>query len=155
MRIAAGIMMIIVGLFFSIAVPQGLTEEVGLRVTDSSEAYVSFMMASSGFIVFSSLAFGVLTVGGGICALVKKSWWWALSGAIGCVILGVISAMLSLLRIPPFYHNVAGAVGAVGIGFLCVIAGILAIIFLIKRRGIFGYQLPVLDSELERVEKNG
>jgi len=138
MRIAAGIMMIVVG-FLSFAVPQGLTEEVGLRLIDSTESLASFMMATSGFIVFSSLVFAVLTIGGGICALIKKSWWWALSGAIGCVIIGVIYAMLSLLRIPPFYHNVAGAVGAATIGIIGMIAGILAIVFLIRRRDNFGY----------------
>ena len=153
MRIAAGIMMIVVG-FFSFVVPQGLTEEVGLRISGSTGDLASFMMASSGSIVFSSIIFAVLTIGGGICALAKKSWWWALSGAICCVILGVIDAMISLLRIPPFYHNVAGAVGASLIGVIGIIGGILAVIFLIKRRGIFDYQPPVPDSEPSRMEKN-
>jgi len=137
MRIAAGIMMIAVGVL-SFAVPQGLTTEVGLRISGSTGDLTSFMMASSGFIVFLSSVFAVLTIGGGICAFVKKSWWWALLGAIGCVILGVIQAMISLLTIPPFYHNAAGAVGASLIGIIAMIAGILAVIFLIERKDVFG-----------------
>lgn len=129
--------MIVVGVL-SFAVPQGLTEEVGLRISGSTGDLASFMMASSGFIVFLSSVFAVLTIGGGICAFVKKSWWWALSGAIACVILGVIQAMLSLLTIPPFYHNVAGAMGASLIGIIGMILGILAVIFLIERKDGFG-----------------
>ena len=138
MRKAAGIMLIVVG-FLSFAVPHGLIEEVGLRLIDSTESLASFMMSASGFIVLSSLVFAVWTIGGGICALIKKSWWWALSGAIGCVIGGVIYATLSLLMIPPIYSTVAGALGAAFIGTIGMIPGILAIIFLIKRRDNFGY----------------
>jgi hypothetical protein len=138
MRMAAGILMIIVSAM-SIVVPSDLTAELGLRVTDSAEAYASFMMASNNLMVPSSLVLLVFIVGGGICALRKKVWWWALSGAIGCAILGVIYAMLDLLKVPPLYHNVAGAMGAALIGIVCMLAGILAIIFLIKRKGNFEY----------------
>lgn len=136
MRIAAGILLILAG-FMSIAVPQGLTEEVGLRLVGPTGSLTSFMMASSGFIAVSGLMLLVLTVGGGICALVKRSWWWALLGAIACVILGAIWAMLSLLRIPPLYHNVAGAVGAATVGILHIIAGLLAAIFLVNSKDSF------------------
>jgi hypothetical protein len=138
MRIVAGIMMIAVGVL-SFAVPQGLTTEVGLRISGSTGNLALFMMSASGFIVFLSSVFAILTIGGGICAFVKKAWWWALLGAIGCVILGVMSAMISLLMIPPFYYNVPGAFGASLMGTTAMIAGILAVIFLINRRDSFGY----------------
>jgi hypothetical protein len=136
MRIAAGILMIIASAM-SIVVPSDLTSEVGLRVTDSTEAYVSFMLASNSLIVPLSLVLLVFIVGGGICALRKKVWWWALAGAIGCTILGVADATLSLLQIPPLYHDVAGAMGITFVGTIAMLAGILAIIFLIKRKGEF------------------
>lgn len=153
MRIAAGIMTIVVGLL-SFIVPQGLTQEVGLRLSASTGDLASFMMGASGFVIFLSLVFAILTIGGGICALAKKSWWWALYGAIGCVILGVVDAIRSLLMIPPLYHNVAGALGVAIIGLLSMIAGILAIIFLIERKTVFEHHLPVADSEPDRMEKN-
>ena len=146
MRIAAGILMIIASTL-SIVVPQNLTEELAFRVTDSSEAYVSFMMASSGFIVWSVVVFLILIVGGAVSAFRRKAWWWALSGGIGCVILGAMYAMLSLLRIPPLYHNVAGATGAAFIGIIGMLAGILAIIFLVKRNGEF-LKLPPSEHKL-------
>jgi hypothetical protein len=136
MRIAAGILMIIVSAM-SIVVPSDLTSAVGLRVTNSTEAYVSFTMAANSLIVISSLVLLVFIVGGGICALRKKAWWWALYAAIGCMILGVMDAMLSLLQIPPLYHDVAGAMGITFVGIIGMLAGLLAIIFLVERRGEF------------------
>ena len=136
MRMAAGILMIIVS-FMSFAVPQQLAEELAFRIADSAETYASLVIESSGWIVFSSLVSLGLIAGGGICALIKKAWWWALSGAIGCAIIGLIHAMLSLLTTPPTYHNVAGAVGAATLGIICILVGILAVIFLIMRRGEF------------------
>jgi hypothetical protein len=141
MRIAAGIMMIAVGVL-SFSVPNGLTEEIGLRISVEIGDLASFMMTSSGFIVFLSIVFAVLTIGGGICAFVKKAWWWALLGGITCMILGVIQAMISLLTIPPLYFNLAGAVGASLIGVIAMILGILAVIFLIIKRDSFGYLPP-------------
>ena len=122
----------------SFLVPRALTEEIARRLTDTSSAYDFFMWESLGFVVFLSIVLLVFIAGGGICALIRKAWWWALSGAIGCVIIGVIYAMLCLVTIPSFVHSVAGILGATSIGTTCMLAVILAIIFLTKRRDNFG-----------------
>ena len=132
MRVAAGILMIIVS-FMSVYAPIKLAEQVSFILESSYETYSSL----NGWIIFSVLVSLGLIAGGGICALIKKAWWWALSGAIGCAIIGLIHAMLSLLTTPPTYHNVAGAVGAATLGIICILVGILAVIFLIMRRGEF------------------
>jgi len=60
-----------------------------------------------------------LTVGGGICAFIKKHWWWALSGAICSVFIG-----FAMLIFPVF-------------GLIFPPMGILAVIFLVKRKSQF------------------
>ena len=95
------------------------------RRTDSPEAAYSFIMAWNGVIVFSSLVILVLTIGGGVCALKRKAWGWALSGAICCMIAmafyGLFFALPGLLaviflaikrsefeKLPPGAHKLVG-----------------------------------------------
>ena len=124
MRKAAGILTIIAGLVSSVA-PYSFVHDMAWRRTDSPEAAYSFIMAWNGVIVFSSFVILVLTIGGGICALRKKAWGWALSGAICSMIAG---ALIS--------------------GFLAL-PGLLAVIFLAIRKGEFRKPPP---SEQKFVE---
>ena len=112
MRIAAGILTIIFGLVSSVA-PYSWVMGMAERLTDSPEAEYSFIMARMGLVVFSTLVILVFTVGGGVCALKRKAWGWALSGAICCTIAGAF--IMGLLVVP----------------------GMLAVIFLAKRKGEF------------------
>lgn len=126
MRIAAGIMLIIAGLLSSVA-PYSLAQRIAWRLTDSPEAAYSFITAWSGLIVFSSFVILVLTIGGGICALRKKAWGWALAGAICSMIAG--SLISGLLALP----------------------GLLAAIFLVKRKGEF----QVISNESPTQDEHG
>lgn len=112
MRIAAGIMMIIAGLPSSV-VPYSLVNDMAWRLADSPEAAYSFITRWSGLTMFLFFVILVLTIGGGICALRRKAWGWALSGAICCMIAGAF--IMGLLVVP----------------------GLLAVIFLAKRKGEF------------------
>jgi len=104
--------MIVVGLLSSVA-PYSVAQEMAWRRTDSPEVAYSFITAWNGLIVFSTFVILVLTIGGGICALRKKAWGWALSGAICSMIAGAL--IMGLLALP----------------------GLLAVIFLVKRKGEF------------------
>ena len=119
----------------SFGVPSQLLDEIAYRIEASAETY--FSLLSSGWLTFFILVALVLTAGGGICALIRKAWWWALSGAIVCVIMGTSEAMLSLLAIPPIYHNIVGAIGAALFGITFISAGIIASILLVKSKSEF------------------
>jgi len=112
-RIAAGILMIIVGLTLP-----GLTQTV---VELIAETVASILEADPVETVFSLGKWTVLpvilllglTVGGGICAFLKKHWWWALSGAICSVFIGF--AML----IFPVFGLIFPPMGVLAVVFVC------------------------------------
>ena len=114
MRIAAGILMIIVGLTLP-AIVQNVVEMIAKTTADPFETAGS-LGAPTVLPVFLLLG---LTVGGGICAFIKKHWWWALSGAICSVFIG-----FAMLIFPVF-------------GLIFPPMGILAVIFLVKRKSQF------------------
>ena len=134
-RIAAGILMIIVGIF-SLSTPGMIAQALDLTATE---------IVGSAWIVCLALFLLGWIGGGGICAFIKKAWWWALSGAICSVLVGVIYTITSLITFPlPFYSfgksnaAIAGTViGAAIIGCVLTLMGILAFIFLRKSKGQF------------------
>lgn len=114
MRVAAGILTIIGGLCLP-AIHQNVLEMTAKTMGVPIEVVIE--TARWTFLLFF-LSLG-LTVGGGISAFRRKYWWWALSGAICSVFIGFF-----MLIYPVF-------------GLIFPPMGILAIIFLIKRRGEF------------------
>lgn len=131
MRKAAGILMILLGIV-SASTPLMIAQSLGLTI---EEIFVARWIGYSGLFLLS------LIVGGGICAFIKKAWWWALSGAICSVLVGItyiIFLPLSLPTPPPHYsYPATSVVGSALLGVLFTLMGILAIIFLIMRRGEF------------------
>ena len=122
MRVTAGILMILVGLT-SFATLYSLVDIFG---ETTSIVFV--------FLCFLSLG---LTWGGGICAFTKKAYWWALFGAICSVIVAFTFTITSLSTFPVPLRSGASVVGATTLGIIFVLMGILAVIFLTKRRGEF------------------
>ena len=124
MRIAAGIMLIILGIA-SLAVPVSVAEMIAQTRTDSYEDFLELafsLMTSPWAAIAASVLLGLI-VGGGICALRKKAWGWAFSGAI--------CSMIAM----GFYH------------VLFALPGLLAVIFLLKRKGEF-LKLPPSEHKL-------
>jgi len=135
MRKAAGIILIVWG---TAGFAQGLVDLMlwGSRVTPWEVVILVFL---------------VLAVWGGVSAIRKRAYWWAFSGAAGLVLAGIISAALQWQYswfLTPVVENAmrvlmaAAAWGAYGI------PGLLALIFLAKRKGEFksrmdfSYSLP-------------
>ena len=112
MRIAAGILIIIVGLTTP-AIAQTVAEMVA--GTTDFEAVGS---AGATMVLPVLLLLG-LTIGGGFCAVRKKQWRWALSGAICSAFIG----FAGLIFVP--------------LGLILFLMGMLAVIFLLKRKGEF------------------
>jgi len=86
------------------------------------------------------LALLVLTVGGGISAIRKRPYWWAFSGAAGLVLAGIISAAFQWQYtwfltsvVDPAIRVLMATAAASAYG----IPGLLALIFLAKRKGEF------------------
>ena len=88
------------------------------------------------FVPLSVLSLG-LPLAGGICALKKKAYWWALSGAICSVLVAFTFTITSLLTFPGPLHSGASVLGASLLGIIFIIMGILAIIFLTMRKDEF------------------
>jgi|GEM_PF-1211350 len=122
MRIAAGVMLIVFGVL-----------SVGAVIfiqppTGSEQAWVALPLMG-------------LIVAGGICALVKRGYWWAFSGAVGLLVVGTIFVAF---YIAARYWGVAGPIPAVtrsvrlaAAGALYNLPGLLALVFLVKRKGEF------------------
>jgi len=122
MRIAAGIMMMIVGF------AQAAT------VTNLVELFEFDILYVVGF--FWLLSMG-LTWGGGVCAFRKKAYGWALAGAVWSIIGALALSITSVLTGPypyPVYPILPGTVIFYGI---FIVMSILALIFLVKREGEF------------------
>lgn len=82
----------------------------------------------------------VLTVAGGISAIRRRAYWWAISGAGVLVIAGIISAVLQWqysLFLTPVIDHAMRVLMAAGAGCAYGIPGLLALIFLAKRKGEF------------------
>jgi len=109
----------------SVGVPPQVAEVMAWTRADSIEAYMSVMIEASDWIVFSTLFLLSLIVGGGICALRKRSWWWPFSGAVCSMIAGALIS--GLLALP----------------------GLLAVIFLAVRKGEFRKPPPSEDDLVE------
>jgi len=82
------------------------------------------------------LALLVTIVSGGISAIRKRRYWWAFSAAIGLVIVGIISGTWQYVW---FETPVVGRLlMAVRSWAIWGIPGLLALVFLIRRKGQFG-----------------
>ena len=82
----------------------------------------------------------VLTVGGGISAIRKRAYWWAFSGAAGLVLAGIISAAFEWQYtwfLTPVIDHAMRVLMAAAAGAAYGIPGLLALIFLTKRKGEF------------------
>ncbi len=83
------------------------------------------------------LAILLLAVVGGISAARKGSYWWAFSGATGLVLAGIISAVWQYAWFkqpvidPAIWLEVATA------GSICGVTGLLALVFVVKRKAEF------------------
>ncbi|OGN97243.1 MAG: hypothetical protein A2Z77_06670 [Chloroflexi bacterium RBG_13_51_36] len=82
-----------------------------------------------------------LIVGGGICTVVKRGYWWAFSGAIGLLVAGSIFAAFYLAArcyAIDGYVDPAIQVLRIGasVGFYNA-PGLLALVFLVKKKGEF------------------
>lgn len=122
MRVTAGILMMAVGLT-SFATFYSLVEIFGDTI--------------SGIFVPLCLLSLSLTVGGGICAFGKRAYWWALTGAILSIIIAFTFLITSLSTFPIPLHSGASILGASLLGIIFIVMAMLALIFLIMRRGEF------------------
>jgi len=77
---------------------------------------------------------------GGISGTKKRPYWWAFSEAIGLVLAGIISAALQwryTWSLTPAIDPASRLSMAAAAGSAYGIPGLLALIFLVKRRGEF------------------
>jgi len=114
MRIAAGILMILVG-FLSIAI-LGTMADVLARV--AMVVPIDLDEGTQWMVGLTFLLLG-LTWGGAICAFRKRAYWWALVGVICSMLIGFLTFVFGIL------------------GYIFFTMAILALIFLIKRKGEF------------------
>ena len=123
MRKAAGILMIIVGCTLP-AISAYLYEMLGETANSIS--------IPLGFVLLG------LIIGSGVCAFKKRHWGLALAGAICALCVAVTLAITSLLTFPiPFSyytHPDAALFGASILGIIFILMGILAVVFLTKRK---------------------
>lgn len=124
MRKAAGIILIVWG---TAGFAQGLADLLlwGSRVTPWKVVILVLL---------------VVTIGGGISAIRKRAYWWAFSGAAGLVIAGIISATLQWQYtwfLKPVIDHAMRVLMAAAAGCAYGIPGLLALIFLAKRKGEF------------------
>jgi len=115
-------MLIITGIA-SVVVPGQVAEMIARTRAGSYEEFLELSWSLSTSLVPLGLALLALIVGGGICALMKKAWGWALAAAICSMIAMGFSAVFFALP------------------------GLLALIFLIKRKGEF-QKLPPSEHKL-------
>jgi hypothetical protein len=161
MRIAAGIMLIVFGALSGI-VPARIAD-MGFWVTystfDSSGHLIgliiwhlrNFLMAIQLDQGIQTIIVGILLVvlisGGGIYALKKRYYWWAFSGAICLLCTGIIAGALCTYYFVGFhFHEHAAPYLGISIGVLCLLPGLLALIFLVKSKGQFHKRAQVGDK---------
>ena len=119
MRIAAGILMIIVGLTLFATVEN-----------------IHQIFGTTEFVPVSLILFGLI-LAGAVNAFRRASYGWALAGAILSVIIAVIFTVTSLLTFPVAAATLGGTIGTATFYIMFLSLGILAVIFLTKRKGEF------------------
>jgi len=142
MRKAAGIMLIILGLV-SWQVPAQIVNSIAWERATSIEDFVRISSEMGTPMVLAGLLLIALIVGGGICALRKKAYWWALSGAVCLILAGITLGAFW----PHFGDPVGGRLAGVLMGVLYALPGLLAVMFLEKRKSEF-LKLPPSEHKL-------
>ncbi|MFO7997328.1 MAG: hypothetical protein R6U93_09405 [Dehalococcoidia bacterium] len=130
MRIAAGIVLMIIGVF-SAGAPQALATAIAMARMESPTAY------PAAFIEALTVLMIGLVVGGGTCVLLKRAWWWAFVASLCAVVVGVITVLFPhyapfgpwILLIPTGWY--------VFTGVLVTLLSALLVVFLVKRRNEF------------------
>ena len=144
MRKAAGIMLIVFGAL-SLIVTGTVQDVIAWEGATSIEEFASIRFDMGVQAVPAELLLIALIVGGGICTLLKKVYWWAFSGAFCLVLAGITGAAFYASR----HASLDGALGGMMTGGLYALPGLLAVIFLAIRKGEFRKPPP---SEQKFVE---
>jgi hypothetical protein len=122
MRKAAGIIMLAFGIFVIVGAVR-----IMLRWESGGTADV-----------WIQLAFSVLVVAAGISVLRRKAYWWALLAAIGMIVIGTTNAARMWQDVVYRHFDTATRFSmALRSWAIWGIPGILALIFLVKRKGEF------------------
>lgn len=130
MRIAAGIMLMIIGVF-SAGAPQALARAIAMARMESPTAYPAVLIEALTVVIIG------LVVGGGTCILLKRAWWWAFVAGLCAVMVGVITVLFPryapfgpwILLIPAGWYTFTGV--------LVTLLSSLLVVFLVKRRNDF------------------
>ena len=112
MRKAAGIMLIIAGLISLIFFHSTLKAWIAPPTSIEGASVIGKILWLDAL-----LSLGLI-VGGGICALRKRIWWWALSGAIFSIFVGVFIFTDPSLR--QFWSPLEILLGTVAVAFVCL-----------------------------------
>ena len=112
MRKAAGIILMISGLISLILFHSTLIGWVGQPTTLETAYATAWVLPLDAFVSLG------LIMGGGICALRKKHWWWVLSGAIFSILVGIFMATDPVLR--QFWSPLVILMGTVAVVFVCL-----------------------------------
>ena len=115
MRKAAGIVLIISGLISLILFYGTLIGWVGQPTTLEAAYATAWVLPLDAFVSLG------LIMGGGICALRKKYWWWALSGAIISIFVGIFMSTDPVLR--QAWSPLVILMGTVALVFVCLRRG--------------------------------
>ena len=129
MRIAAGILLIVLGIF-SIGAP---TQVLQMIVVATGVPIV----ITNGVWLALAIIHLVLMVRGGVCALKRRDWRWSLLAAIYCVVINYVVIVSN-----GWYAIIQGFGSPVLEGLTAyVVAGLCAlpVVFLVKRRGEFEF----------------
>lgn len=122
MRKAAGVIMVAFGIFVIVG---------AVRI---------MLRWESGFLstIWIQLAFSILIVAAGISVLRRKAYWWALLAAIGMIVIGTTNAVHMWQDVVYRHFDTATRFSmALRSWGIWGIPGILALIFLVKRKGEF------------------
>jgi uncharacterized membrane protein HdeD (DUF308 family) len=112
MRKAAGIMLIIAGLISLIFFYSTLMAWIAPTTVSEVQSLFGRILLLDAF-----LSLGLI-MGGGICALRKKYWWWVLSGAIFSIFVGIFIFTDPALR--QFWSPLEILMGTVAVVFICL-----------------------------------
>ena len=123
MRKASGVMLIFLGVLSFVA-PQAVANSMALARASSAQEFIIIRAAMSPQASLISTILVVFIVGGAICALKRKAYWWALSAGIASVVAGMTL----------FLGRGEDAL----LGILFVPLALVALIFLVKRSSEFG-----------------
>ena len=125
MRVVAGILIIVLGVF-SFIVPSAVADAIAWGRATSFDEWIHIRTDIGVQMALPTLLLIVLIVGGGICALTKKAYRWAVSGAIASVV-GGIALLLT-------------TVGSAYLGVMYTPIAVLALVLLVKRKDEFRKQ---------------